>query len=888
MSSHFQSQYYQQYAYQQPQVLVNPNVFVGYGPDAQRSKTPTSLINHTGHSPGPLSTPPLSRHASQAPEPLPEQVPEQMIYDDSFGSLSNSPTSVRTPDHDSFEADMLDSQSMSEFYHNQNAMMTTTQVSRGSIPAMETNMYTYNEQDTFSQPMNAQSQQFQAQFTMQTRPLQTGLPSQPYNNFYSQNYTSQPSRQDPWNGQAPPRNPNVPRSGIAVFDPVSDPVSAPIDYSAFLNDVDFWTMNNTDPNYLISPNDPAPPRELFPVANQNFTQHRPQGQHHRHPHQHQPQQQIGYGFSNQLQTQNASPIEMRVTTASPSPDAQNFVNYDASSPLFTENYSTDQCQPPTLMTSIEHVPNSPMASASSPGGSESMFSSYQQSDSGLTVETRVGYAFSNRFLPAASSVEAERSPTRSIPEVTFDISPEPEAHVVGPVRRSRENKGSGRPGGRTLGTHLDARVAKAAHDMRRIVACWHCVLQRDKCGPGDTCERCLKRSQRPNADCGLGCSRIKLIELAGYFLPNVAMIIHDDANLTNFVTKYIHQWQNQEITLYMTCAQKGMPRVAVKVYEFTPRGKELLEQIQYQTDPKTQLRIPLKKESPALGMVHINHNEEKKYDRYVSDIVDHHIDAFADICWADDDNDFAPRLFKLMTRVKPKSDDEAKLLREVNRLIVTTYIMSHTITIAEETKVQTLSKMHSYTSPQAYVQNYTSPRMTNRQLKYFFARLQRSILSAVLNKLQQIFKSSKGCDKWVAAFVAVVGMCMAQEDQQKTIHQVMQTRAATEGFDYRDGQMQAEIACREIDARMNFISQIFRWKYNRKCNPLKDPERDWEKEVGFGDESSVTFVRSVAQLVKENTDYLQQRQGISISTSNQAKYTARLVSQFMLSFWLPQ
>ncbi|KAF2645997.1 hypothetical protein P280DRAFT_532481 [Massarina eburnea CBS 473.64] len=879
--SFFPQPQYSPYPFQDPQVFVNPQAFVGYDPDAQRSKTPTSLVNHTGRSPGPLSTPPLSRHVSRGPESLPEHGPEQMVYDDAFGSLSNSPTSVRTPDHDSFEVEMLDSQSLRDFYHNhsQNAMMTTTQVSHGPITAMESTMYTFNDQGmpSFRNPFNTPTQlatqpatqpppHLQSQLTMQTRPMQTGFQSQPYNNFYGQTYTSQPSRQDPWSGQAP-RNPTVPRSGITIFDPATDPIPVPIDYSAFVNDVDLWTVHNTDPNYLISPNEPAPSQDLFA--------------HHQHH-----QQQNGFRTSTQLQVQNVSPIQMRVTTASPAPDAQNFVNYTESSALFTETYQTEHYQPPTLINSVEHVPNSPMASASSPGGSESIFSSYQQSDPGMTAGNRARDSYDSRFIPAPSSVE--RSPTRSIPEVTFDISPEPEGHIVGPTRRSRESRMSGRPGGRALGTHLDARVAKAAHDMRKIVACWHCVLQRDKCGPGDVCERCLKRSQRPNADCGLGCSRIKLIELAHYFLPTIAMQIHEDMNLTRFVSKFIHQWNNQEITLYMTCAQKGMPRVAVKVYEFSPRGKELLEQIQYQTDPKTLQRVATKKESPALGMVHINQNEEKKYDRYVSDIVDHHLDAFAEICWADDNNDFSPRLFKLMTRVKPKSDDEAKLLREVNRLIVTTYIMSHTITIAEETKIQTLSKMHSYTSPHAYIQNYTSPRMTNRQLKFFFARLQRSILSTVLNKLQQIFKSSKGCDKWVAAFVAVVGMCMAHEDQQKTIHQVMQTRAATEGFDYRDGQAQAEIACREIDARMNFISQIFRWKYNRKCNPLKDPERDWEKEVGFGDESNVTFVRSVAQLVKENTDYLQQRQSVSISATNQARYTARLVSQFMLSFWLPQ
>jgi hypothetical protein len=179
--------------------------------------------------------------------------------------------------------------------------------------------------------------------------------------------------------------------------------------------------------------------------------------------------------------------------------------------------------------------------------------------------------------------------------------------------------------------------------------------------------------------------------------------------------------------------------------------------------------------------------------------------------------------------------------------------MSHTLTIAEETKDATLSRMHSYGGHNSYVENYTSPRMTNRQLKYFFSRLQRSIQATVLNKLQQIFKSSKGCDKWLAAFVAVLGMCMALEDQQKTIHLVMSTKATTERLDQRDAQSQADIACREIDQRMHFVQQIFRWKYNRKHNPMRDADHDWEKEVGFGDASSVNFVRQVAQLVKENS-----------------------------------
>ena len=125
--------------YYQPEVLLPPNLFE-YHYDDQRSKTPTSLINHTGLSPGPLSTPPLSRNASQGPEALPDQPPDQMVYDDAYGSLSNSPTSVQTPDNESFEVDMLDP-SMREFYQSQNGPMLTTQVAQGGIPAMEPGLF---------------------------------------------------------------------------------------------------------------------------------------------------------------------------------------------------------------------------------------------------------------------------------------------------------------------------------------------------------------------------------------------------------------------------------------------------------------------------------------------------------------------------------------------------------------------------------------------------------------------------------------------------------------------------------------------------------------------------------------------------------------------------
>lgn len=134
--------------------------------------------------------------------------------------------------------------------------------------------------------------------------------------------------------------------------------------------------------------------------------------------------------------------------------------------------------------------------------------------------------------------------------------------------------------------------------------------------------------------------------------------MHEDAFLTHFVSQHIRSWGNVEITIYMTCGQKKMPRIPVKVYEFVPLDNELLVQIQYNTNKVTHERVAVQKQSPALGMVQITPNEEKKYDKYINDIVDNHLDAFGELCWMEDDNDFQQKLFKLMTRVKPKSEDE--------------------------------------------------------------------------------------------------------------------------------------------------------------------------------------------------------------------------------------
>jgi hypothetical protein len=433
----------------------------------------------------------------------------------------------------------------------------------------------------------------------------------------------------------------IPRTGGVIFDLVTDPMN----YADYLrDDVESWTKNYTDPNFLFSPSEPQ--ENFFRMAGQPNLVHRPQVQ------------------IPPAQLHNPGQVEMQMTPVSPPPDHQNFVNYDASSSLFTDNYITTHQYAPSSPgeQSNNYHAQSPFQSTISPSaaspGSDGVFS-YQQSDSSMMLDPYPVHQFNQTIPPSYSSTAGNFSQSQNVQKMTFTVTPEPEPPYSAESFKSMQMNKSG---GRALGTHLEPAVAKAAHDMRKITACWHCVLQRDKCGLGDPCERCLKRSQRPNADCGLGCTRIKLVDLATYFLPGLVTQMHEDSHLKHFVSQFIHQWGNVEFTVYMTCGQHNMPRIPVKVYEFVPRGNELLEQIQYVTDPRTNKRVAVKKQSPALGMVHINHNEEKTYDRYITEIVDNHLDAFGELCWMEDDNDFQQKLFKLMTRVKPKSDDEVREL----------------------------------------------------------------------------------------------------------------------------------------------------------------------------------------------------------------------------------
>lgn len=288
------------------------------------------------------------------------------------------------------------------------------------------------------------------------------------------------------------------------------------------------------------------------------------------------------------------------------------------------------------------------------------------------------------------------------------------------------------------------------------------------------------------------------------FLTQATQKMYNPFEILRFAGCNILGWnRGKSIEVFWTCGEKTMPRLQTRMHEFVPNNK-LQNQLQYSNGQQK------KKWSAPLAFLHLHVDDVIEYDAYINEIVDHNIHAFVELHCEEDDDDFQKRLFRLMIQVKLYSKSEHKLRREVLRLIVATYIMGHTFTIAGETEAKTLSQMRS--SPDTK-DKYISSRLGNRQLKYYFNHLQGKIWQTVLAKLEGFFESKDSGEKWLALLVAILGMCIACEEQQKTIRVVMATRVA-EGLDQTIAQQVGNTACQTISDSIALVKRTFHLKYN--------------------------------------------------------------------------
>jgi hypothetical protein len=303
--------------------------------------------------------------------------------------------------------------------------------------------------------------------------------------------------------------------------------------------------------------------------------------------------------------------------------------------------------------------------------------------------------------------------------------------------------------------------------------------------------------------------------------------------LNLLMEQHVKKWHRDEGLAYITCGNE-MPKLLVQVYEFLP-GRALQHQLHYLPGQKEAIPVQTKIPSTPIALMRFDKGLFRICKSYINDIVDNHINRFAEICWKDEaDEQFLKELFTLMTSVKLESRQEQVFRREVYRLIVVTYIMGRTLTIAEMTGLSSVIER---------APKHATSRLATRQLKFAFFRIQKAITMTVFKELERILDWSESCNGWMMALIALVGICMANEDRQKTIHLVQRTRLDIENLDQSTCEVNAASACDLVDEVTSCLMCIC----SAYMGDIVQNSAQYQDN-----EAPLVFLRQVCQLVKAN------------------------------------
>jgi hypothetical protein len=324
------------------------------------------------------------------------------------------------------------------------------------------------------------------------------------------------------------------------------------------------------------------------------------------------------------------------------------------------------------------------------------------------------------------------------------------------------------------------------------------------------------------------------------FFPEFIKKLHSKDTVSKMVLENIQTWSGI-LNANMTCGL-GMPLLPIRVYQFVPKGLVLQRQFQYLSSGSPE------KQSVPIGMKRIDERMLHVCNEYIEQIASHHMDSFAKLCWKEEENKFQEEIFKLIMNCV-----ENEVIRLVRRLVVATFIMSHTLTIDKVSGSSTeVLDMVSHNI-------FASSRLLNRQLKYPFHHIQRNLMQTTLSNLKNTLVHPDSYDNWRVAFIAVIGLCMASENQQKTIHLVMETNINTEKLsrhgsditaDPKDGdetlrqkyEAEGNRACEAIDSVTMFLIHAFCQWSRRSLQNLAH------------EEGSRNIISEIIQLVKANCE----------------------------------
>lgn len=168
-------------------------------------------------------------------------------------------------------------------------------------------------------------------------------------------------------------------------------------------------------------------------------------------------------------------------------------------------------------------------------------------------------------------------------------------------------------------------------------------------------------------------------------------------------------------------------------------------------------------------------------------------------------------------------------LRLILRMLIVTFIMGHTLTIQPHTLNNVLGRVrHSKVPPEAHGKKHTSPRLANRQLKFFFHIIRNNMYDQILKQYQATLRlHARGVkeDTWLQSFCIMLGFAMVLEEVQRTLLIQADAQIQKRELGREAAETQAENACRRIDERFTLLIGLFQCKYRNKT---------WGENGSFG------------------------------------------------------
>ncbi|KAL8737788.1 MAG: hypothetical protein Q9181_001351 [Wetmoreana brouardii] len=371
-------------------------------------------------------------------------------------------------------------------------------------------------------------------------------------------------------------------------------------------------------------------------------------------------------------------------------------------------------------------------------------------------------------------------------------------------------------------------------------------------------------------------SRIRLAESQTASLAQQ----HDLDKLRAFTSQRVYRYLDNHLLVFVTWGY--FRPIKCDVTEIESRGPSLLFQNQYrlnETGQYDRVQVP----SPPLGMILMAVDEWRaRLDGYLEEALEKSFWGFPEACFRGEDcrieRDFLLPIFNYHNGAT--TNKARTLVHQSLKLVVLTYIMTHSLTLVEDTKDDVHKQLLH--PPATKFGIHTCPRWLNKQIKFLLSTLHHDLLKDVLNRVQDALRFSNTKSVWAALFSSMVILAMTNETLELSVRCKEETDKE-EGVIHRDDRT-ADEAINLMDKKFELLKYLFHQRYrtlsSNGLNPL-------QSVTDCLDDASQILAAKASEIVETYRSFLIARQALPAPSTTRDPQTSRLIAGFLLCFSPP-